>query len=141
MGSLALRPDDLLTILTMVLSIGFRNSVSFLSAIQATGFLTLTPMGLPPTEHASLRWTHLSARLVQSRAALCASVVIIEGFPALSSTLLAFGSSQGHQGINGLRATQSPLVVGSRQRVARLICAQAHSPIRSAASSQNRLPS
>ena len=43
----------------------------------------------------------LSARLVQSRAALCASVVIIEGFPALSSTLLAFGSSQGHQGING----------------------------------------
>jgi hypothetical protein len=36
----------------------------------------------------------LRARLVQSRAALCASVVIIEGFSALSSTLLAFGSSQ-----------------------------------------------
>src|ERR1039457_2749645 len=83
----------------------------------------------------------LRARLVQSRAARCASDVIIEGFPALSSTLLALGSSQGHQGINELRATHSPLVVGSRQRVARLICAQAHSPIRSAASSQNRLPS
>jgi hypothetical protein len=81
------------------LSIGFRNSVSFLSAIQATGFLTLTPMGLSPTEHASLRWTHLRTRLVQSRAAvLCASVVIIEGFPASSSTLLAFGSSQGRLG-------------------------------------------
>jgi hypothetical protein len=38
MGSLALRPGDLLTILEMALSIGFRNSVSFLPAIQATGF-------------------------------------------------------------------------------------------------------
>ena len=57
MGSLALRPGDLLTILEMALSIGFRNSVSFLPAIQATGFLTLTPVGLFPTEHASLCWT------------------------------------------------------------------------------------
>src|SRR5450755_375781 len=89
----------------MALSIGFRNSVSFLSAIQATGLLTFAPVGLSPTEHASLRWTHLRARLVQSRAAMCASVVIIEGFSALSSTLLAFGSSQGHQGIKGLRET------------------------------------
>src|SRR5450755_511902 len=64
----------------MALSIGFRNSVSFLSAIQATGLLTFAPVGLSPTEHASLRWTHPRARLVQSRAALCASVVIIEGF-------------------------------------------------------------
>ena len=58
MGSLALRPDDSLAILTMASSIGFRNSVTFLSAIQATGLLTLTPVGLPPTEHASLYWTH-----------------------------------------------------------------------------------
>jgi hypothetical protein len=58
MGSLALRPDDSLTIPTMVLSIGFRNSVSFLSAIQATGLLTFTPVGLLPTEHASFSWTH-----------------------------------------------------------------------------------
>ena len=41
----------------MALSIGFRNSVSFLPAIQATGLLTLAPVGLPPTEHASIRWT------------------------------------------------------------------------------------
>ena len=27
-------------------------------AIQATGLLTLTPAGLSPAEHASLRWTH-----------------------------------------------------------------------------------
>jgi Protein of unknown function (DUF3489) len=38
----------------MVLSIGFRSSVSFLSAIQATGLLTFAPVGLSPTEHASL---------------------------------------------------------------------------------------
>src|ERR1035441_3092252 len=60
MGSLALRPDDSLAILTMALSIGFRNSVAFLSAIQATGLLTFAPVGLPPTEHASLHWTHPS---------------------------------------------------------------------------------
>src|SRR5215469_5112175 len=41
----------------MVLSIGFRSSVSFPPAIQATGLLTLTPAGLPPAEHASLSWT------------------------------------------------------------------------------------
>jgi hypothetical protein len=57
MGLLALRPGDLLTILKMALSIGFRSSVSFLSAIQATGLLTFAPVGLSPTEHASLSWT------------------------------------------------------------------------------------
>ena len=57
MGSFALRPSDLLTILKMASSIGYRSSVSFPPAIQATGLLTITPMGLSPTEHASLRWT------------------------------------------------------------------------------------
>ncbi len=57
MGLFALRPGDLLTILKMALSIGYRSSVSLLPAIQATGLLTITPMGLSPTEHASLRWT------------------------------------------------------------------------------------
>ena len=37
MGLLALQPGDLLTIPKMALSIGYRSSVSFLSAIQATG--------------------------------------------------------------------------------------------------------
>ena len=58
MGSLTLRPGDSLTIPKMALSIGFKNSVSLLPAIQATGPLTLTPVGLSPTEHASLCWTH-----------------------------------------------------------------------------------
>jgi len=52
--SLSLRPDDLLTILTMALSIGIRNSISLLSAIQATGLLTVTLVGLSPTEHTNL---------------------------------------------------------------------------------------
>ena len=40
------------------MSIGFRGLVSRHPAIQATGRLTLTPAGLAPAEHASLRWTH-----------------------------------------------------------------------------------
>ena len=55
--SLSLRPDDSLTILKMALSIGFRDSVSLHSAIQATRLLTVTSVGLPPTEHTSFCWT------------------------------------------------------------------------------------
>ena len=57
-GSLALRPGDSLTIPKMALSIGFISFVSSTDAIQATGLLTPTPVGLTPTEHASLSWTH-----------------------------------------------------------------------------------
>src|ERR1035438_7509696 len=67
MGSLAVGPISSLAILTMALSIGFRNSVAFLSAIQATGLLTFAPVGLPPTEHASLHWTHPSATIYLAR--------------------------------------------------------------------------
>ena len=60
MGSLALRPGDLLTILEMALSIGFR-IFSFLSSCYSSyGALTFAPEGLSPTVHASLRWTHTS---------------------------------------------------------------------------------
>ena len=55
--SLSLRPDDSLTILTMALSIGFGDSVSLHSAIQATRLLTVTSVGLAPTEHTSFFWT------------------------------------------------------------------------------------
>src|SRR5215471_15654340 len=41
----------------MALSIGIRNSISLLSAIQATRPLTLTLVGLSPTEHTSFSWT------------------------------------------------------------------------------------
>jgi len=62
-GSLPLRPGDSLTIPRMALSIGFIHFVSSTNAIQATGLLTLTPVGLmSPTEHASLRWTTQTRR-------------------------------------------------------------------------------
>ena len=57
-GSLALRPGDSLTIPKMALSISFTRFVSSSRVIQVTGSLTLTPVGLSPTEHASLSWTH-----------------------------------------------------------------------------------
>jgi hypothetical protein len=53
-GSLALRPGDLLTIPRMALSVGFIRFVSSTDATQATGILTPTPMGLSPTEHVCL---------------------------------------------------------------------------------------
>jgi hypothetical protein len=59
MGSLSLRPGDSLTIPRMALSVGFIRFVSSTYATQATGFLTFAPVGLSPTEHASLRWTHI----------------------------------------------------------------------------------
>jgi hypothetical protein len=61
MGSLTLRPGDSLTIQKMALSIGFRN-LSFLpSRYPSYGALTFTPVGFTPTDHASLRWTHISS--------------------------------------------------------------------------------
>src|SRR2546427_7871007 len=45
----------------MGLSIGFRYLISLLPAIQATGRLAVALAGLPPAEHASLRWTHETA--------------------------------------------------------------------------------
>jgi hypothetical protein len=61
-GSLALRPGDSLTIPKMALSIGFISFVSSTNTIQATGLLILAPVGLSPTEHASLSWTHSSPK-------------------------------------------------------------------------------
>ena len=62
-GSLALRPGDSLTIPGMAWSVGFLRFVSSAEATQATGVLTIPPVGLTPTEHASLRWTRWSAKL------------------------------------------------------------------------------
>src|SRR5438093_8921100 len=61
LGSLSLRPGDSLAILTMALSVGFIRFVSSANATQVTGLLTLALMGLTPTEHASLCWTHCLA--------------------------------------------------------------------------------
>jgi len=58
MRSLSLWPGDSLTSLKIALSMGFSYSVSLITAIQATGPLTLTLAGLTPAEHTSLSWTH-----------------------------------------------------------------------------------
>ena len=57
-SSLPLRPGDSLTLPKRALSVGFTRFVSSTDATQATGLLTPTPVGLTPTEHASLTWTH-----------------------------------------------------------------------------------
>src|SRR3954454_21799095 len=56
--SLALRPGDSLTIPRMASSMGFR-TFGFPPACHSSyGALATTPVGLTPTEHASLRWAH-----------------------------------------------------------------------------------
>jgi hypothetical protein len=63
LGSLSLRPGDSLAILMMASSVGFIRFVSSANATQVTGLLTLAPVGLTPTEHASLCWTHSFAKI------------------------------------------------------------------------------
>ena len=50
---------------TMALSIGFTRFVASADATQVTGLLTFAPVGLSPTEHASLCWTHPFAKIPQ----------------------------------------------------------------------------
>jgi hypothetical protein len=64
-GSLALRPDDSLTLLRMAWSVGFLRFVSSTDATYAQGHLAFTPVGLSSTEHASLRWTYSFAKTPQ----------------------------------------------------------------------------
>src|ERR1019366_10696021 len=64
LGSLSLRPGDLLTIPKMALSVGFIRFVSSVDATQAKGLLTFTPVGLPPTEHVCFYWTHSFAKIL-----------------------------------------------------------------------------
>ena len=58
MRLLSLRPGNSLITPKVTLSIGFRELVTLLSAIQATGLLAFTLTGLTPAEHTSLIWTH-----------------------------------------------------------------------------------
>jgi hypothetical protein len=65
---LSLWPGDLLPILKD----GFRRSassalLSSADATQAKGLLAFTPVGLPPTEHVYLSWTHWFAKTLADR--------------------------------------------------------------------------
>jgi len=66
-GLLSLRPGDLLPILKD----GFRRSassalLSSADATQAKRLLTFTPVGLLPTEHVYLSWTHSLAKMLST---------------------------------------------------------------------------
>ena len=54
MGSLTLRPGDSLTIPKMAWSVGFLRFVSSTEATQATGVLTVPPVGLLPLSRPAL---------------------------------------------------------------------------------------
>src|SRR5215467_13704487 len=69
LGSPTLRPGDSLTIPRMALSVGFIRFVSSTNATQATGSLTLSPVGLSPTEHASFSLDALWAKYTRDVAA------------------------------------------------------------------------
>src|ERR1035438_6125892 len=70
----------------MASSIGFR-MLSFLpSRYSSYGAWTLTPVGLAPTDHASLRWTHRSSFLIRPDLAQ-------QAFGPASMKLLHFQSS------------------------------------------------
>src|SRR5680860_1705815 len=59
---LRLRPGNLLITHKVTLLIDFSNSVTLITAIQATGLLTFTLTGLTPAEHTSLSWTYKLVR-------------------------------------------------------------------------------
>ncbi len=77
LGSLSLRTGDLLTIPKMALSVGFIRFVFSTDTTQAKGLLTLTPVGLLPTEHVCLSWTHCLAKI--------SSTQRIETFPVATA--------------------------------------------------------
>ena len=79
MGSLTLRPGNSLTIPRMALSIGSIHFVSSMNAIQATGLLTLAPVGMiSPTEHASLRWTTLlRQKSIRAKSSRCDAFITV----------------------------------------------------------------
>jgi hypothetical protein len=47
----------------MALSVGFIRFFSSTDTTQAKGLLAFDPVGLPPTEHVCLSWTHSLAKM------------------------------------------------------------------------------
>src|SRR5260370_33659453 len=77
LGSLSLRTGDLLTIPKMALSVGFIRFVFSTDTTQAKGLLTLTPVGLPPTDHVCHSWPHFLPKI--------SSTQRIETFPVATA--------------------------------------------------------
>ena len=94
LGSLALRPGDSLTIPKMALSVGFIRFVSSTDATRATGLLTLALVGLTPTEHVRLVWTHCVSnwefsRRIRDSATLLVARRLTYADPHMRNLLLA----------------------------------------------------
>src|SRR5258708_7883398 len=84
LGSLSLRPGALLTIPKMALSAGFIRFVFSTDTTQAKGLLTFTPVGLRPTEHVCLSWTHSFASSAARYAAIgsgASRVIVFSSVP------------------------------------------------------------
>ena len=72
----------------LLLSMGFRESVSLLPAIQATRLLTPPLAGLSPAEHASLCWTHnRTCGFHRLRLSAYRSVLVLARFPLHSTAI------------------------------------------------------
>ena len=80
MRLLTLRPGNLLITHKVTLLIDFRDLVTLLPAIQATGFLALTLTGLTPAEHTSLSWTY---NLVRNFTPLPSQIKILKTYNSL----------------------------------------------------------
>jgi len=93
MGSLALRPGNSLTVPKTALSVSFTRFVSSTGVTQATGLLTLAPVGLTPTEHASLRWTHSLPKT--SSAVWIPGAEIFRVYPGADSPLIMTRGADG----------------------------------------------
>jgi hypothetical protein len=106
MGSLSLRPGDLLTIPKMALSVGFIRFVFSTDATQAKGLLAFTPVGLPPTEHVCLFWTHSFVKIPSGlKMAKPLDCLIPQGLAArISSVEVAFPRARNSQFHNSMPA-------------------------------------
>ena len=72
---------------TMALWAGFRIPVTLLILLPCYGAPTLAPVGLTPTERASLRWTHELAILFTNSVAPPCEPAVLSRVLALPATL------------------------------------------------------
>ena len=96
LGSLALRPGDSLAIQKMALSVGFIRVVSSTDATQATGFLTVAPEGLTPTEHVCLS---LDALLCENSARGLRGLAVVEPQHAAKSLTAPYSARSEQRGL------------------------------------------
>jgi hypothetical protein len=89
--------------LQMALSINSRGLVSLRSAIQATRLLTITSVGLFPTEHTSLYWTCTGTRCFSSSSQF-RTMLIFCGAPAADASLTDSGFIIRNRLPSGLRS-------------------------------------